>query len=386
VLWCGCEAPDAPPPAVTAAAAAVPDDAAIAAAPDRATDHASVPPSGKVFATGASRCGECHGKMEDEWEISSHARAKTSPTYQAAFADAKDPTCDRCHAPLAVPTGQDIVSTEGVTCDVCHTLRDPVPSAAGGKFRLAIDDMVKYGPRCNLKDHYFHRMGCSPEHTQAAICGSCHWWEPKGVPVLTEYADWRAGPAAKTPCQGCHMPTERASLAVGSPARTGVPHHGLLGLASDLRRRALALSVASHDDGADLVVAVMLTNATAGHYVPAGLPERRIVVRVTVGSEIQVRELGRVLVDAGGTEVPFWRATKVARDSRIAPGATWHEAFKFRARGPAVVEVIYRAMSDVLARELGLVDVADEPMVMTRVAPGMTSTRKPPAAGRRSRS
>jgi hypothetical protein len=92
-----------------------------------------------------------------------------------------------------------------------------------------------------------------------------------------------------------------------------------------------------------------------------------------------------VLVDAAGTEVPFWRATKVARDSRIAPGATWHEAFKFRARGPAVVEVVYRAMSDVLARALGLVDVADELMVTTVVAPGATSTRKPPPAGRRSR-
>ena len=29
-----------------------------------------------------------------------------------------------------------------------------------------------------------------------------------------------------------------------------------------------------------------------------------------------------VLVDAKGTEVPFWRATKVGSDTRIAPGAT----------------------------------------------------------------
>jgi Cytochrome c554 and c-prime len=380
VLWCGCEAPDAPPRRVTVAAA--PDDAATGAVIDAGLS----PPAGKVFATGASRCGECHGKMYDEWEVSAHARAMTSPTYQAAVLAAKDPTCDRCHAPLGVATGRDIVSTEGVTCDVCHTLRDPVASASGGSFRLAIDDMVKYGPRCDLKDHYFHRMGCSPEHAEAVICGSCHWWEPKGVPVFTEYADWRAGPAARTPCQGCHMPTERAPLAVGSPVRAGVPHHGLLGRASELRQRALALGVASRADGADggLVVAVTLTNASAGHHVPAGLPERRIVVRVTVGDEIQVRELGRVLVDAAGTEVPFWRATRVARDSRIAPGATWHEAFVFRAPGPAVVEVLYRAMSDVLARELGLVDIADELMVKTHVAPGSTSTIKPAPPGKRS--
>ena len=365
--------------------------AAVAAAPKDATfDAASEPSSpapGKVFATGASRCGECHGKMYDEWERSAHARAVTSPTYQAAVAAAKDPTCDRCHAPLGVVTGRDVVSTEGVTCDVCHTLRDPVPSAAGGQFRLAIDDVVKYGPRCDLKDHYFHRMGCSPEHAQAVICGSCHWWEPKGIPVFTEYADWRAGPAATTPCQSCHMPGERASLAVGSPARAGVPHHGLLGVASELRQRALALTVASQDDGPDrgVAVAVTLTNASAGHHVPAGLPEHRVVVRVTVGSETQVRELGRVLVDATGAEVPFWRATKVLRDQRIAPRATWRETFKFHAHGSAVVEVLYRAMSDVLARELGLVDLADELMVKTQVAPGARSTLKPRPAATRSR-
>ena len=110
--------------------------------------------------------------------------------------------------------------------------------ADGGNFRLAVDDMVKYGPRCDLKDHYFHRMGCSPEHREAALCGACHWWEPKGIPVFTEYADWKAGPeAAKgTQCQDCHMPKERAAIAVGSPVRTGVPHHGLLGLAQDLAR------------------------------------------------------------------------------------------------------------------------------------------------------
>ena len=69
--------------------------------------------------------------------------------------------------------------------------------------------MVKFGPRCDLKDHYFHRMGCSPEHKEAEMCGACHWWEPKGVPVFTEYADWKAGPAREgKPCQDCHMPKD----------------------------------------------------------------------------------------------------------------------------------------------------------------------------------
>ena len=334
--------------------------------------------------TAASRCGECHEKMFDEWSASAHARAASSPVYRAAVAAAQDTTCDRCHAPLGAMVARDVVAMEGVTCDVCHTLREPKPAAGGGGFRLAVDDMVKFGPRCDLADHYFHRMGCSPEHKEAAICGSCHWWEPDGLPVLTEYADWRAGPAASRPCQSCHMPKERAPIAVGAPARTGVPHHGLLGLATDLRQRALGLEVSSRHDASagETAVTVTLTNTNAGHFVPAGLPERRIAVRVTMGGEVQTRSLGRVLVDASGADAPFWRASKVASDTRIAPRASWRGTFTFRGRDTALVEVLHRSLSEEVARELGL-EVEEQLLTMTRVGVGMSSTVKPPPPGER---
>ena len=340
----------------------------------------------KVFVTGSGRCGECHGKMFDEWEGSAHARAATSTAYRAAVELAKDATCDRCHAPLAQLTAGDVVATEGVTCDVCHTLRQPAPSADGAGFWLAVDDMVKFGPRCDLADHYFHRMGCSPEHREAVLCGTCHWWEPNGLPVFTEYADWRDGPAAHTPCQSCHMPAGRAALAVGSPVRDGVPDHGMLGAAADLRRRALALEVSSHDDPkSDMVVVdVTLTNATAGHHVPAGLPERRIVVRVAVGGELSSRELGRVLVDAAGAEAPFWRATRVASDTRIAPRAAWRGRFEFHVRGTVAVDVVERSLTDGVARELG-VEVEEHALTSVRSALGKTAIVKPRPAGRRAR-
>jgi len=86
----------------------------------------------KVFVDGAGRCGECHEKMFDEWETSAHARAATSPVYLAALASSGNEQCGtRCHAPLATAMGaKDMVTSEGVTCDVCHTLRDPKPSPA----------------------------------------------------------------------------------------------------------------------------------------------------------------------------------------------------------------------------------------------------------------
>ena len=96
----------------------------------------------KVFITGSGRCGECHVKMYDEWEVSGHAHAASSTFYKASVASANDPTCDHCHAPLAAEAPSDIVASEGVTCDVCHTLRSPEPSKDGGSWKLAVDDMV----------------------------------------------------------------------------------------------------------------------------------------------------------------------------------------------------------------------------------------------------
>jgi hypothetical protein len=360
------------------------------AAPADATER-------KLFITGAGRCGECHEKMFDEWERSGHAQAASSTLYQAARADAKDATCDRCHAPLSLEAPRDLVASEGVTCDVCHTLRDPAPAAAGGTFRLAIDDMIKYGPRCDLDDHYFHRMGCSPEHRDAAICGSCHWWEPRGLPVLTEFADWRAGPQAAEgiACQDCHMPKGRAALATGSPVRAGVPHHGLLGLADDLRRRALGLVVTARPDGDALAVEVTVRNNNAGHAVPAGLPERRVVVRARLidgkGAEIaaESQALGRTLVDAAGAEAPFWHATRVASDTRIAAGSSRSVTFALPAArdGAIEIDVVYRGLPDAIAARLGVTEIEEHPMAratlkLTGARLPRTITVAPPAPGR----
>jgi hypothetical protein len=335
--------------------------------------------------------------MFDEWETSGHAQAVSSEFYKASVAAAKDATCDRCHAPLAKVAPRDLTVSEGVTCDVCHTLRDPQPAHVGGQFRLAVDDMVKFGPRCDLKDHYFHRMGCSKEHREAEICGTCHWWEPKGLPVFTEYADWKAGAeAAKgVQCQDCHMPKERATIATGSPARDEVPHHGLLGLAQDLRKRALGLDVTVNDDAGALAVAVTVRNNNAGHAVPAGLPERRIVVRVRVvdaaGAQVasDVRALGRMLVDAAGKEAPFWRAAKLGSDTRIQNGGSWQDTFKLAAAnaGTVHVDVVYRGMSDAIAKELAIAEIEEHPMASAKIRLGGALPKsvsvKPPPPGKR---
>ncbi|MCX5746101.1 MAG: multiheme c-type cytochrome [Proteobacteria bacterium] len=351
----------------------------------------------KTFATGAGRCGECHEKMFDEWEDTAHAAAARSPLYVAAITKVADKQCgERCHTPLVARLGKGILASEGVTCDVCHTMRDLQPSARGANFSLALGDMVKFGPRCDLKDHYFHRMGCSPEHREAAVCGGCHWWQRGSVPVFTEYADWRDVYArADRPCQTCHMPKERAAIAVGSPVRAGVPHHGWLGVTRDLRVRAVALAVAVAVKDAGLAVDVTVTNVGAGHYIPSGLPERRLLVRAQLvdgkGAALgeQAWWLGRELVDDAGKPAAFWDATKVGADSRIAPGKAWHETWSGAAAAGAVaveVEVRYRAASPELATLLGVTELVDQQLAHARVSlarlPASAQTR-PPKAGTR---
>jgi hypothetical protein len=97
-----------------------------------------------------------------------------------------------------------------------------------------------------------------------------------------------------------------------------------------------------------------------------------------------------VLVDAAGAEVPFWRATKVSADTRIAPGATAHETFRFEAAGAGTAEIAiaYRTASEAVAKRLGLAEVPEERLITATIAFDAKHTGKPvvvapPAPGKR---
>lgn len=316
----------------------------------------------------AQRCAECHGVIEKQWRGSAHARAAVEPLFLALRKKAPASTqCDRCHRPLAAHFSADEAPLdEGVTCDVCHSMRSALPSRTLSPLPLHLEDNVKYGPLCDAKDHYFHRMGCSPLHAEAKFCGACHLWWQHDLPIFNEYEEWQAGPLAAEGmvCQGCHMPAKRGEIAVGAGARDQVHSHGFLGRDADLRQRALAgqVTVAAGADGA-LAVTVQLMNRGAGHSVPTGLPERRVILRVrsldAAGAELESKEVryGRVLVDKNGALAPFFAAVKVASDTRIAPREQREESLILRApqqKGRVSVEVRWLAFDPELAEELSL--------------------------------
>src|SRR5262249_2448779 len=147
----------------------------------------------ELFVHNAVRCAECHEKMHKEWKTSAHARAKSSPTYLSLAKTGDAGKCTGCHAPLMKTAAAKYpAGSEGVTCDVCHSLKEAKPSPEFAPLQLQLTDTVKYGPLCDAKQHYFHKMGCSPLHEESALCGACHLYYAKNargepLPVYTEY-------------------------------------------------------------------------------------------------------------------------------------------------------------------------------------------------------
>lgn len=351
-------------------------------APAAAAASVTPPESPRASAHPADRCGECHGALHAEWKTSAHAHARTSPLFVAMREKAADKRCDGCHAPLAalVPPGE-LAIEEGVTCEACHAIRAATEGPAGIEYVHALAENRKFGPICDAKDNYFHRMGCSPLHREAKVCGGCHAWtmpSKGGAPlaVYTDYTEWKASSYAQAgiACQDCHMPTTTAEVASGAGRKVRVGHHGFMGAGGELRRRALGLVAEASDRDGKIAMRVSLKNEGAGHAVPAGMPGRQVVVQVRVldatGKEAarEERALGRVLADEAGREVPFPEAHRQQTDERLQPGET--RSFDFAVAAPSegtvLVAVVWRSASPAIVAATG-VPAEERPMTEAQI-------------------
>lgn len=332
-----------------------------------------------AHAYSARRCGECHQRAFQEWELSTHAMADRSEVYLAMVEDSGRTDCDRCHAPLRplLPQDQSVIA-EGVTCDVCHTLRtvEPDPRSNTG-LHLQLESTARYGTICNLDDHYFHTMGCSPLYSQAQLCGGCHLWTTHTsaaaeLEMLTTYADWRSGTYATIPCQGCHMAVQPGEIAVGWGPRERTSSHRMLG--PELRDRAIGIELRVEPTDRALLLHVDVVNTGAGHPLPAGFPARRIILQATAfgadGERLdrQERVYGRIFVDQGGAEVPFYAAHHMRSDTRIAPDEHRPERFSFVRAGVAElrVEVFDHPISATIAEAVGVAPPAPTRLTSAR--------------------
>ena len=290
--------------------------------------------------------------------------AARSPIYQAMRAQAPAPAgCDRCHAPLAgvVDRAEPVVS-EGVTCEVCHTIDEVVLTPEAAEWAPQVARNRKYGPLCDAQSPYFHRTGCSPLHEQSRLCAACHHRAhdvaARAVPaVFSEFEEWQHHDAMRggLHCQGCHMPDGRGQVASGARTRDGVSDH----VFAPSTGVTVAASLRRDPDG--LVVAATVSSAGAVHALPVGLPGRQLVL-VAAGVDADERPLGedeavfaRTLVDERGAPAPFYAATRLAADTRLQVGEVRQVTLRVPSAAVRVkLSLLARPLAPALATVLGV--------------------------------
>jgi len=337
----------------------------------------------------AAECGTCHAQIYREWQGSMHAQASPlkdpihgamyrrmvgDPTKAGVTQGGGPPHCPACHVPAAAldqttKLDGEPVYLEGVTCTTCHTLT---------------------GRTAGRESHGIHSYSRSPDHLQGPrhvgspsarfpmerrgawlaspdLCLGCHGQHTnaKGIPICRTGDEVRqaGGPA---PCQACHM-----------AVRGGHADHSMLGGHSlAMVQRAATVEVTAARGDAGVEARVTLRSRTV-HAFPTGAPFRMGLLQVSgldgAGQVVWRNKPGRGgdpngrlmvrLTDDAGHPVPPPRATRIAADTRLAPGEVREVTYALPAAVARVrVRLLYRLLPPPMAAKLG----NDLPMELTR--------------------
>ncbi|MEP0772952.1 MAG: hypothetical protein HRF46_01135 [Acidobacteriota bacterium] len=250
-------------------------------------------------------CASCHVDIARQHEQAMMSQAYTHhwdeiEYFQLAVPHAeKNPKvaevkagCNGCHAPLALlagdippqPPAAGTRANESVSCDLCHTVvgfKGEVPYNFNW---IVAPGKVKQGPRPGLVSPH-HETRENPFLRSAEFCGTCHNEKsPYGTWVKATHLEWKEGPHGRAGivCQSCHMPP-----APGRSARMGevlpdVRQHLFHG-AHDPGKLAGVIEVRIHPEvreaepGETMRLVAVVVNAKAGHKVPTGSAEERLL-------------------------------------------------------------------------------------------------------------
>jgi hypothetical protein len=200
--------------------------------------------------------------------------------------------CNGCHAPLAflagdVPPPKPAAGSranEAVSCDLCHSLTGFAGEVPFNFNWIVSPGRIKQGPRPGLASP-IHDTVENPFLRSADFCGTCHNEKsPFGTWVKATHLEWREGPQGRAGivCQDCHMPpAEGRSARMGEPLPDVRQHlfHG----AHDPGKLAGVVEVRIHpavreaDPGERIQLTAVVVNAKAGHRVPTGSAEERLL-------------------------------------------------------------------------------------------------------------
>ena len=250
-------------------------------------------------------CATCHVDIARQHEQAMMSQAFTHSWdeieyYELAVPHAeKDPKvagvkagCNGCHAPFSflagdVPPQRPAANTranESVSCDLCHTV---IKGHGDPPFNFSWEvapGKTKQGPRDGVQSPH-HDSQLNAFMKTGDFCGTCHNEKsPYGVFVKATHLEWREGPQGKggIQCQDCHMPPAAGRSAVMGAARPDVRQHLFHG-AHDPGKVGGVIEVRIHpqvrelEPGEPLKLTAVLVNAKAGHKVPSGSAEERVL-------------------------------------------------------------------------------------------------------------
>lgn len=198
----------------------------------------------------ANECASCHPRQYRQWSVSQHAYAQLSPVYMAMQMAINAKTsgtngdfCIRCHNQVGMNLSESVytsnldrhpTSREGVTCVVCHRVKQPFGKVSG-RLPLEEGDITApvYGPEGNeelervLANPDTYRVVTDPDKagrkihseareffqlTDSAFCGTCHDVKLlNGFRLEEAFAEHQQSQAAEdgVTCQDCHMGKEQ---------------------------------------------------------------------------------------------------------------------------------------------------------------------------------
>jgi len=249
-------------------------------------------------------CKSCHIDIYQQWSQAMMSQAYTHhwdeiEYFDLAVAHGKvdekfkpvSDGCNGCHTPLAFMAGdvppprpsENSRANESVSCDVCHTINSFKGDTPFNFSYVSEPGRLKYGPKPGLTSPH-HDTRESDFMKQAEFCGNCHnEKDPWGIWVKSTQLEWKEGPYSKegVPCHQCHMPKAWGKNATMSEASMVAQHlfHG----AHDPGKLAGAIEMRIHPEEREVeydgtvVLKVQLFNAKAGHKIPTGSVEDRIV-------------------------------------------------------------------------------------------------------------
>lgn len=398
-------------------------------------------------------CRICHERIVEQHEASMHARAFTDPVFQAQYfrqvlpPAELDPAlaqeanrCIACHSPVTflknkgrvAPIREFDPSLAGVICDFCHRVGAYKGERPGGGNFMSSPGDKKFGPYrypSSEWHHVYHEL-----QTRSELCGICHEDVNRhGLAIKTTYSEWRASAYAASgiQCQDCHMSLqgyltdERPVFASGKAAgmtvgraqdRATLHTHRFPGAhAATQMEGAIALRVgfdrAAAAPGEAIEVSVEVENSKAGHAIPTGSADLRLVWleltaaldgtllqipsepargapafdvaglgpfdRTNLGADLPAgsRIYRAVYLDAGGTQtLDSGAATAIGFDNRLQARELRRETYRFRippaGAGPAVflARVYYLPYPAAFAQAIGVAKAAPILMAEARAA------------------